>query len=65
MNELERAVALIREHPVMDKAEVTRADQESVVAHLKEHRLLTAARDIATMELAEFEDFLVNNCGDD
>jgi hypothetical protein len=65
MNDLEQAVAVIREHPVMDKAEVTRADQVSVVAVLKANRLLEVAREIEGMALAEFEDFLVNQCGDD
>jgi len=64
MNDSERAIALIKTHPVMDQAEVSRPDQESVVALLKANQLFVPARDLEEMDLAEFEDFLVNNCGD-
>jgi hypothetical protein len=65
MDDTERAIALIKTHPVMDQAEVSRTDQKSVVALLKTSQLFGPAREVEEMALAEFEDFLVNNCGED
>lgn len=65
MNDLEKAIELIRNHPVMDKSKVSENDKESVIALLNANSLTDQAQDIEAMELTDFEDFLVNNCGDD
>lgn len=63
--EMKKAVALVFDHPVMDESSVTLQDQKSVVSMLKENNCLKVAEILENFDLNEFEDFLVNECGED